>query len=102
VKLPAMSTKIMEWSRCFITRSARGDHERRWHARARSVHRAEAHCEDRCPHVGGGMVASVDQRDASRYRHEECDLVKPSAKAGPRRPTLLDLHRPPTIAGVWF
>jgi hypothetical protein len=32
VKLPAMSTKIMEWSRCFITRSARGDHERRWYA----------------------------------------------------------------------
>jgi hypothetical protein len=32
VKLPAMSTKIMEWSRCFIIRSARGDHERRWYA----------------------------------------------------------------------
>jgi hypothetical protein len=32
VKLPAISTKIMEWSRYFITRSARGDHERRWYA----------------------------------------------------------------------
>ena len=47
-------------------------------------------------------MASVDERNARRDRHEECDLVKPSAKAGPRRPTLLDLHRPRTLAGGRF
>ena len=102
VKLPAMSTKIMEWSRCFITRSACGDHERRWYAALVPYTALEAHREDRRPHVGGGAVAGVHQRDASRDRHEECDFVEPSAKAGPGRPTLLDSHRPPTIAGDPF
>src|SRR5205807_1164159 len=60
---------------------------------------AAARREDRRAEAGGGTVAGVDQRDARRDRHEECDLVEPSAKAGPGRSTLLDSHRPPTIAG---